>query len=317
MAHERDIVPGAMRRYGVLTFASGPLDEVVRAWREVEELGLDSAWLVDTFAYPGLVDYEPWTLLAALAREVRRLRIGTLITHIAFRHPTLLAAETLTLDRLSDGRVELGLGVGEQGPDWAAVGLEAGSSRERVARLAEHLELLDRLLRGERVDHVGRFFRAEAVQLAEPVQRPRPPLVIAAQVPASLRLAARFADTWNTLGGQPQTSTGLPRLPMRDAVERTRAQMRRLDELCRELGRDPASIRRSLLALRADPDPLSSLGAFDTFVGAYADAGIQEFIFYWPPLANLRRREPITRHQRSTLERIAAERIAATSTPAT
>lgn len=299
-----------MSRFGILTFAGGPVGELIRCWREAEALGFDSAYVVDTFSYYGFVDYEPWTLLAALAREVSRLRIGTLITQIAFRHPTLLAAETLTLDHMSDGRIELGVGGGDMGADWAAVGLEVGPPRERVARLSEQLEVLDQLLRGDRVDHSGKFYRAEGVQLVRPRQQPRPPLLIGAQVPASLRLVARFGEAWNTLGGQPQSSTGLPRLALHEAVERTREQARLLDQYCREFGRDPKTVRRSLLALRAEPNPLSSVDAFDEFVGHYAEAGIEEFIFYWPPPANLRRHEPITPGQQSAFERIAADRIA-------
>lgn len=298
------------RRYGILTFAGGPIPGIVDCWREAERFGFDSAWLVDTFSYQGLVEYEPWTLLAALARETSRIRIGTLITQIAFRHPTLLAAQALTLDHLSAGRIELGIGGGWPGPDSAAVGAAEWSPAERLARLAEQLAMLDPLLRGEPVEHAGRFYEARGIQLAAPAQHPRPPLVIAAQVSGTLRLAARYGDGWNTLGGQPHTDTGLPRRPLREAVERTRRQVERLEEFCQELGRDPAAIRRSLLALRADPSPLSSVEAFDEFVGQYADVGIDEFIFYWPPTANLRRKEPISAAQREAFERIAADRIA-------
>lgn len=187
------------RRFGILTFAGGPFSEIARCWREAEQLGFNSAWVVDTFSYAGVVDYEPWTLLAALARETSRLRIGTLVTHIAFRHPTVLAAQALTVDHLSGGRVELGIGTG--GPekqDNAAVGAEEWSGEERTARLADQLAVLDRSLRGDLVDHVGPFYRAEGVRLVAPVQRPRPPLVIAAQAPRTLRLAARYGDGWNS-----------------------------------------------------------------------------------------------------------------------
>ncbi len=298
------------RSYGILTFAGGPFSEIVDCWRQAEEVGFDSAWLVDTFSYRGLVEYEPWTLLAALARETSRLRIGTLITQIAFRHPTLLAAQALTLDHLSAGRLELGIGGGWPGPDSAAVGTQDWSPAERVARLAEQLAVLDRLLRGEEVEHVGTFYRANGVQLAAPTQRPRPPLVVAAQAQVTLRLAAQYGDGWNTIGGQPPTDTGLPRRPLHEAVDRTRRQSERLDEYCREFGRDPRAIRRSLLALRADPNPLSSVDAFDEFVGSYAEIGVEEFVFYWPPPASLKRKEPISAAQRDAFERIGAERIA-------
>lgn len=299
------------RRFGILTFAGGPFSEIARCWREAEQLGFDSAWVVDTFSYAGVVDYEPWTLLAALARETSRLRIGTLVTHIAFRHPTLLAAQALTVDHLSGGRVLLGIGTGRPEPgDNPAVGAEEWSGEERAARLADQLAVLDRLLRGDLVDHAGPFYRADGVRLAAPVQRPRPPLVIAAQAPRTLRLAAQYGDGWNSLGGQPQTGTGLSRHSLAEAAERTRQHARRLDEYCREIGRDPREVHRSLLALRAEPNPLSSIEAFDEFVGAYAEAGIDEFIFYWPPTASVKRKEPVPASQQASFERIAAERIA-------
>jgi alkanesulfonate monooxygenase SsuD/methylene tetrahydromethanopterin reductase-like flavin-dependent oxidoreductase (luciferase family) len=299
------------RRFGILTLAGGPFSELARCWREAEQLGFVSAWLVDTFSYVGIVDYEPWTLLAALARETSRLRIGTMVTHIAFRHPTVLAAQVLTVDHVSRGRVDLGIGPGGPEPrDNPAVGATDWTGRERADRLEEQLDLLDRLLRGDHVDHVGRFYRAQDVQLVGPVQRPRPRLIVAAQGPRTLRLAARYGDGWNSLGGQPQSGTGLPRHALAEAVERTREHARRLDEYCREFGRDPRDIRRSVLALRADPNPLSSVEAFDEFVGSYAEIGIEEFIFYWPPLKRAAPKAPIAPSQQAMFERIAAERIA-------
>lgn len=227
-----------------------------------------------------------------------------------FRHPTLLAAEAITVDRISGGRLDVGIGAGDPGTPIGAVGYDPWSPHERAARFSEQVELLDRLLRGEQVDHVGRFYRAQAVQLPSPVQRPRPPLVIAAQAPSSLRLAARFADCWNTLGGQSQSSSGLPRLPLDEAVARTCVAVQRLERYCAEIGRDPTTIRRSILPLRAEPVPLSSLDAFDEFVGRYAEVGIEEFVFYWPPVANVLRKEPISAAQQATFEEIAAERVA-------
>lgn len=158
------------------------------------------------------------------------------------------------------------------------------------------------------MDYTGRFYSSK-LKLSPPVQRPRPPILVAGQVRRSLQLAARFADGWNTLGGQTLTKSGLPPLPLAEAAARTREQGRILDEYCRGLGRDPKTIRRSVLPYRVQTDPLSSLDAFDEFVGQYAEVGIDEFIFYWPPLENLKRKETVSRSQQTTLERIAAERI--------
>lgn len=298
------------RRFGILTFATGPFIDAARHWRNAEALGFDTAWIPDVLTYPDLVHFDSLTLLAALARETSRIRIGTLVTQIIYRHPVVLAAQAISLDRVSEGRFELGVGAGGAPIDSTAVGVEHWTARERVARLGEQLEMLDRLLRGERLDFFGQYYRAEGEPLATPVQRPRPPLVVAAQGKGSLRLAARFADVWNTMGGQDSTASGRAQLPIEEAIERTREQSRLLDEYCRDLGRDPRTIRRSVLALRAEPVPLTSLDAFDEFVGRYAEIGMDEFVFYWPPLANVRQKEPISALQQATYERIAEQRIA-------
>jgi alkanesulfonate monooxygenase SsuD/methylene tetrahydromethanopterin reductase-like flavin-dependent oxidoreductase (luciferase family) len=297
------------QRFGILTFANGPFTDTAKCWRYAESLGFDSAWIPDVLTYPNVVHYDSCTLLAALARETSRVRLGTLVTQIIYRHPVVLAAEAISLDRVSDGRFDLGVGAGGAPVDSAALGVEHWTVGERVARFGEQLEMLDRLLRGERLDFVGRYYRAHGEPLAAPVQRPRPPLVVAAQGKGSLRLAARFADVWNTMGGQDSTASGQPRRPIAEALERTREQSRLLDDYCRDLGRDPKTIRRAVLALRADPVPLTSLDAFDEFVGRYAEIGMEEFVFYWPPLANVRQKEPVSAAQQRVLEGIASKRL--------
>ena len=297
-------------RFDLLTLATGPFVDIAQRWREAEALGFDGAWLVDSLSLRGVADYEAWSLLGALAPMTSRLRIGTLVSQITFRHPVLLAAQAITVDRISAGRLELGIGAGDYVADSAAVGLEPWPLSERLDRLGEQLSVIDTALRGERLDHVGRFHRAEGVHLAAPTQQPRPPLVVAGQVPGTLRLVARFADGWNTLGGQPLSKSGHAPLPLAQAVERTREQVRLLEQYCQEIGRDPSEIRRSVLPYRAETDPLSSLGAFDEFVGRYSELGFGEFIFYWPPSENFRRQEPISASQQANMERIAAERVA-------
>jgi alkanesulfonate monooxygenase SsuD/methylene tetrahydromethanopterin reductase-like flavin-dependent oxidoreductase (luciferase family) len=297
-------------RFDILTLATGPFVDIAQRWKGAEEMGFHGAWLVDTLSLRGTADYEPWSLLGALASTTSRLRIGTLVSQITFRHPVLLAAQAITVDRISDGRLELGIGAGDYIADNAAVGVEAWPLSERLDRLEEQLVMVDKALRGERFDHQGRFHSAEGVHLAAPVQHPRPPLVIAGQVSGTLRLAARFADVWNTLGGQPLAKSGRAPIPLAQAVERTREQVRLLDHYCHELGRNPGELRRSVLPYRAETEPLSSLAAFDDFVGRYAELGFEQFIFYWPPVANQMQHQPISTSQQATLEKIAAERIA-------
>ena len=295
------------RRFDILTFPGGPFAAIAAEWRLAETLGFDGAFLVDTLAKPGFVDYEAWVTLAALARETSRIRIGTLVTVLPLRHPAVLAAQASSVDRISEGRLDLGIGVGDDPGDLAAVGVEPWPVGERLERLAEQLAILDSSLRGGHSAHAGRFYRSDELHLALPVQRPRPPIIVAAQSSGSIALAARFADGWNSLGGQP--TAGSERISLREAVAHTVKQVATLDAACRAIGRDPATVRRSVLAFRPERDPLSSIEAFDEFVGRYADVGIDGFTFYWPPLASLRRQEPVPHEARAAFERIAAERV--------
>ena len=296
-------------RFGILTFQSGPFAEIVAQWRAAESVGFDVAYVVDTMSLPGLVDYEAWTTLAALARETSRIRIGTLVTILPFRHPALLAAQAITLDHLSAGRLELGIGAGGEAGDMASVGLDPWPVGELVDRLEDQVRLLDGLMRGERIVARSRFYGATDLQLAVPVQRPRPPLIVAAQGPRTIAIAARLADGWSSLGGQPVRPAAT--IPLEAAAKRTKEQNAMLDAACEAIGRDPRSVRRSVLTFRTERDPLSSLDAFDEFTGVYREAGIEEFIFNWPPIAQLRRREAVPRTQQAMFERIGAERLGA------
>jgi alkanesulfonate monooxygenase SsuD/methylene tetrahydromethanopterin reductase-like flavin-dependent oxidoreductase (luciferase family) len=311
-------------------FCAAPYDDLARRVRAAEELGFAGAWVNDDVLMPGATDLEPWTLLAALARETTRLQLGTLVTVITFRHPALLAAQVLTLDHLSGGRAALGFGAGGPPNNYGAVGLEEWSPPERAERLEEQAAILAPLLRGESVDYEGRHYRVRAAQLPAPIRRPRPPLIIAAHGDRGLRTAARHADGWNSMGGQPYRIAQDPsrRIPLTEAVANTKRLSERLDGFCREVGRDPATLRRSVLAYRPIADPLASLDAFDEYVGAYREIGVDEVVFYWPPLDNLFPRRqgatdgrpgfdpprPVSPAQQAAFERIAAERIAVSET---
>jgi hypothetical protein len=125
-----------------------------------------------------------------------------------------------------------------------------------------------------------------------------------------MRLAARYADGWNCLGGQPypQAETGI-RVTLAEVVAEIQRLNALLDTYCREIGRDPATLRRSVLAYRPVPDPLASLDTFDEYVGHYRELGVEELVLYWPPLDNVLGRRPITMEQQARFERIATERL--------
>ena len=153
---------------------------------------------------------------------------------------------------------------------------------ERVDRLEEQISILDRLLRGERIDAHAGHYRSDGAVIERPLQRPRPPLVIAGDGPRLLDLVARTGDDWNTLGGQPMRGGGAPAVSLDLALEATRARTAVLDEACDRIGRDRSSLRRSLLAYRVSADLFLSADAFSDYVGRYREAGIHEFVFYWP-----------------------------------
>jgi alkanesulfonate monooxygenase SsuD/methylene tetrahydromethanopterin reductase-like flavin-dependent oxidoreductase (luciferase family) len=297
--------------FSVLTFGVAPYEALEREWKWAEEIGFGGIWVPDTFTLQGLADFETWALLAAVARSTHRARIGSLVTVIMARPPALLAAAVLTVDHISGGRVRLGIGVGDTPEDADALGLPRWPPRERVDRLGEQLQILDRLLRGEAVAQAGTYYAISAVQPATPVQRPRPPILVAAEGPRAMSLAARHADGWVTLAGQPpkEWAGGGAPLGRDQAVAATRERADRLASAARDAGRDPRAIRKIALAYRQPVDPLSSLDAFDDFVGAFAAVGIDEFVFYWPPLADLRASRPVPEARRREVERIASARF--------
>ena len=298
-------------RFGILSFPIPPYQTIEREWQWAEAVGFDQAWIPETWTLSDRSYLEPWTVLAALARATTTLRLGTLVAVLVSRHPTLLAGHALAVDQVSNGRVELGIGAGDVPADSGIFGTPEWPSRERVDRLEEHLVLLDALLRGKPVTRAGEHYSVTGAHLPAPVQLPRPPLVVAAEGNRTLRLVARYADAWVTLGGQPQTpQRGVPSVADPEAVRATRERVATLESHCHELGRDPQQIRRILLAYRRRVDPLSSLDAFDDFVGSHGEMGFNEFAFYWPStVATFAERRDMTSSERATVERIAASRF--------
>jgi alkanesulfonate monooxygenase SsuD/methylene tetrahydromethanopterin reductase-like flavin-dependent oxidoreductase (luciferase family) len=289
---------------------AAPFSDLVERVRHGEDMGFDSLWVADhmTGQYPRLISYEAWALLGAVALVTSRARIGALVTPITFRHPALLAMSATTVDHASAGRLEIGLGIGGAPVDGDVVGAEDWPGPERVARLEEQVEIIDRLLRGERVDGHSGFYPTSGALVEPPVQKPRPPFVIAGSGPLLLDLAARRAEGWNTLGGQPMRGRGDPAVSLSEAVAATGAQVSLLAEACSRTGRDPETIRRMLLAYRVSPELFGSSDAFVEYVGRYREVGIDEFVFYWPT-------DPET-FERSAIHERALERIASETLPA-
>jgi alkanesulfonate monooxygenase SsuD/methylene tetrahydromethanopterin reductase-like flavin-dependent oxidoreductase (luciferase family) len=275
---------GRPLRFGLMYLQAAPWDDVIGRVRRGEEMGFDSLWVADhmTGQYPTLIAYEAWTLLGAVAMATTRARIGTLVTPITFRHPSLLAMSATTVDHASGGRLEIGLGLGGAPVDDTVVGIDDWPGPERVDRLEEQVVLLDRLLRGETIDHHAGYYPTDGAVVEPTVQRPRPPIVIAGDGPRLIDLAARRGDAWNTLGGQPMRGRGAGAVSLEDAITATRDHVASLEGACARVGRDPLSLRRQLLAYRVSSELFLSADAFTDYVGRYREVGVDEFVFYWP-----------------------------------
>lgn len=269
---------GRALRFGILTVPNKPWATLVEHWKYIEALGFDVLWISDHFVNPLAPEqpmFEAWTTLSALAKETQSIRIGTLVTSVAFRNPAFLAKQVVTADHLSAGRLEVGLGAGGQWIDHAMAGIALGSPAEQASRFREAVELVDLLLRNEVSTFKGTYYQAGDAQMhPAPIQLPRPPLTLAAHGKRGLQLVAEYAENWNSFGMHALLG---------DAFETTRQRSLLLDEYCAARGRDPKTLRRSFLAGLTNDQPFASVQAFHDFIGRYQEAGIDEFDFYYPP----------------------------------
>jgi len=210
--------------------------EMRDAWLEADGLGFDTGWGHDHLLNQNdvtLPEDEGWTALTALLVESRRIRGGLMVTANTFRHPGVLAKIATTVDVISRGRVEVGLGAGWFEEEHRQYGLALPPLKERMQRLDEACRVLKALWTEPRATVEGTYYQVrEAIHEPKPVQKPHPTLVIGTKgEKVGLRIAARYADAWNMANGTP---------------EEFAAKCARLDEHCREIGRDPATIERSI-----------------------------------------------------------------------
>jgi alkanesulfonate monooxygenase SsuD/methylene tetrahydromethanopterin reductase-like flavin-dependent oxidoreductase (luciferase family) len=268
-------------RFGILTVQNIPWMKLMERWHSIEALGFDSIWVADHFVDPYQPDspwFESWTLLGALANQTDHVRIGTLVTSFLLRNPAMLARQAITVDHVSNGRLELGLGTGVSwDPVYSMIGIENWSPQERVARFREVVEIVDLCLRNKVTSYEGQYYHLrDAAMNPQPVQQPRPPIIIAAVGPLMLKITARYADAWNFVPGDWNT-------PPHKMLHRTIRKNKLLDDYCVAIGRDPKTIRRSLLVFGSEArTAFNSVDTFETIVRNYQDVGITEFIFYYP-----------------------------------
>ena len=251
--------------------------------QHAEATGWDGIWLADHFLPDEdelIPVHECWITMAALARDVPRVRLGSLVTGNPYRHPAVLANMVATLDNLSGGRVVLGLGSGWQKNEHVAYGIEYGTAGYRLKKLDEACQVIKGLFNNDYTDFDGEFYQIKNAPMEpKPKQENLPLMIGGGGEKVTLRIAAKYADEWNVWGD----------------VETLIHKMNVLDQHCEDIGRDPGEIERSavaLLFLTDDEKRIKKLKATDMpmpaiignvsevidTVAAYRDAGVHELM---------------------------------------
>jgi alkanesulfonate monooxygenase SsuD/methylene tetrahydromethanopterin reductase-like flavin-dependent oxidoreductase (luciferase family) len=264
-------------RFGI---ATAPMNvdyhDILRVWREADTIPeIEHAWLFDHLmpigGDPDGPIYEGWTLLSALAAQTQRLRLGLLVTSNRFRPPAMLAKIATTVDIVSGGRLDFGIGAGSRPShplarrEYAAHGLPYDDFADSVASLAEACTVIRRLWTSvEPFDFDGSYVHLTgAFGNPKPVQRPYPPILIGGRSAALLRVVAEHADLWNIPGGD-----------IDDVIARSAL----LDRYCTEIGRDPASVTRSIHLPVSYDQPSTTRDA----IGEAIDAGFEHVVLGLP-----------------------------------
>ena len=259
-------------RFGICTDQNMTWDKTVERWQLFERLGYESAWLCDHLIQPSRPTgpyFEAWSLLGGLAAVTKSIRVGILVTSNTFRYPQVLAKMAVTVDHISGGRLEIGMGAGWYEPEHTMFGIDFPETKELVSRFEEAVQVVDLMTREDTSSFEGKYYTLKGARSRPPsVQKPRPPVVLGAFGPRMLRTVAKYADTWNAFGTP--------------AAMRERNQM--LDDYCREIGRDPETLDRSLYywVAKAGDDPWASKDAFYRVLEPYVEAGINQFIIDQP-----------------------------------
>ena len=245
-----------------------------------ELLGFESIWLYDHFhTWPTpqeAIVFEPFVALSALAALTEHVRLGHIVICTGFRNPALTAKMITTLDVISDGRAELGIGAGWKREEWLAFGYDFPATRDRLARLADDLEVITRMLDGTAdgpATYEGTWARVDgAINQPKPLQHPRVPVMVGGNGPnVTWRLAARYADELNLDGMDPAAvAKALP-------VIRAR---------CEEIGRDPASLKVSVHTWYEDPGVSAAGRERQDLFAAYAELGVSRVQSYVDGLAD-------------------------------
>jgi alkanesulfonate monooxygenase SsuD/methylene tetrahydromethanopterin reductase-like flavin-dependent oxidoreductase (luciferase family) len=254
-------------RFGIVLGQRAPWPDLLARTKEVEARGYDDFNVVDHFF--GLRDvmdptHEAYTILGALAPHTERVRLGVMVCGKTYRSPAFHLKQAVTVDHISNGRVDFGVGAGWLEREHEAYGFAFPSARDRVDMFAEALEIWELLQSRERTTYDGKHYQLlDAPFEPKPVHRPRLPVMIGASAPRMLRLTAKHADIWNARGTPREAGDG----------------NRRLEELCKEIGRDPGEILRGVsvgLVAWESPEKFRSL------ITAFRAEGFTDFRIPWP-----------------------------------
>jgi F420-dependent oxidoreductase-like protein len=255
-------------RFGIKTAPQSTTYEAMqRVWLEADTVpSIEHAWLFDHFIPINGADitgpcFEGWSLLSAFAAQTRRLRIGLMVTGNTYRHPAVLANIGATVDVISGGRLDFGIGAGWNETEHTAYGIPLYAPGERIRRLGEACEVIKRMWTETAPSFEGRYYQIQnAYCEPKPLQKPYPPFVIGGSgEKLTLRVVARYADIWNFVGGD---------------AEAFRLKSAILDEHCAAIGRDPATIERSV-QIMVNPDDMESTRRQ---VRSFVEAGVTHLI---------------------------------------
>lgn len=256
-------------RFGIKLSQAAPIDDYLQVWRTADESGWDHVWVMDHIAALGsdvtAPIFDAWAMQAAMAVTTTRVRLGCMVSGNSYRHPGMLAKLATTVDHLSGGRLEFGIGAGWNESEHTMYGLDLGTVRQRMDRLEEALRIITSLWSRPHTSFDGVHYRlADAVAEPKPLQRPHPPIWIGGSGPRrTLRLVAQYADAWNDTTSSPEELAAL------DAV---------LEQHCADVGRDPAEIRRTVQLRLAG----KSVAELPGLVESYVAVGVTELVFVLP-----------------------------------
>jgi F420-dependent oxidoreductase-like protein len=242
--------------------------ELLSLWREIDDLGYDTAWVFDhflpIFSDPTGPCLEGWTSLAAFAMATRRVRLGVMVTGNTYRHPAVLAKMATTIDIVSGGRLIFGVGAGWFELEHQEYGIPFHTVGGRLSRLDESLQVIKRLWTEDGANFSGKHWKLDNASFnPKPLQKPHPPILIGATGEnVALRIVAQHAQLWNSFG----------------TPEVFRTKITRLEEHCGRIGRDPATIEKSVLL-----EKTFALDDARRQVDQYAAAGVTHLVFSISP----------------------------------